>query len=229
MQSNNLNIYAKAEHLFDLDEPTRILNRLFIERLQRYGIKTVLDIGCGRGSLIRVLKESGLECKGVDLSSVMVESAKRDGLDVELGTVDDIDGKFDAIVAVFDVLNFIEPEDLGNFLDSVAARLNDGGVFIADINTEYGFAGVADGLICAEDENMFVSMESEFDGVALKTSFVLFSKMSDECYKRESSCVTQYYYSLRLLKGFDSLKLIEHEKISLYDKNDKMLVVFKKM
>ncbi len=227
-QSSNLDIYAKAEHLFELDEPTLQLHDLFLETLQRYEPSSLLDIGCGRGLFMSRAQELGIECRGIDVSSIMVDDAQSAGFRVEQVPLEMVEGKFDAIVAIFDVLNFIEPTALGEFLDSVALRLNHDGIFIADINTKYGFEAVADGLICVEDEKMFVSMESIYEDETLTTIFKLFEHSGDGCYRRESAVVKQYYYTKRLLSGFDSLKLVGQSKISLYDKNDKLLLIFQK-
>src|SRR4029079_17968206 len=43
----------------------------------------VLDIGCGRGEFLGLLREDGIEAKGVDADADMVAYARGDGLDVE--------------------------------------------------------------------------------------------------------------------------------------------------
>jgi len=48
----------------------------------------VLDLGCGDGSLLLSLKEKGVEGEGVEISKSGVESAKRKGLKVHRGRID---------------------------------------------------------------------------------------------------------------------------------------------
>src|SRR5205814_9648431 len=43
----------------------------------------VLDIGCGRGELLQLLREAGVEARGIDADADMVAYARGDGLDVE--------------------------------------------------------------------------------------------------------------------------------------------------
>jgi SAM-dependent methyltransferase len=44
--------------------------------------RPVIDLGCGRGEWLEVLRDSGLSARGVDSSPAMVESSRRLGLDV---------------------------------------------------------------------------------------------------------------------------------------------------
>src|SRR6185369_16987369 len=43
----------------------------------------VLDVGCGRGELLGLLRDAGVEARGVDADADMVAYARGDGLDVE--------------------------------------------------------------------------------------------------------------------------------------------------
>ena len=51
----------------------------------RTGGKPVMDIGCGRGEWLGLLKRAGIEAFGVDTNAVQIEAAKEQGLDVRLG------------------------------------------------------------------------------------------------------------------------------------------------
>src|SRR6476469_7921203 len=43
----------------------------------------VLDIGCGRGELLQLLREAGVDARGIDADADMVAYARGEGLDVE--------------------------------------------------------------------------------------------------------------------------------------------------
>ena len=167
-----------------------------------------------------------IESKGIDLSEVMVEEAKAKGLNAECIDVADEKGQYDAAVAVFDVLNFMDADALDTFLDNVAKTLKPKGLFIADINTKYGFSGVAEGTMNAEDEKGFLSVDAVFDDNELRTIFTYFEKGEGECYTKEQQMITQYFHPLSFFRRKRALKLIKHEKISLYDRDDKALLIF---
>ncbi|MDD5203744.1 MAG: class I SAM-dependent methyltransferase, partial [Sulfurimonas sp.] len=72
----NLDLYAKAEHLLGIEEATEALYDLYRCELDEYKIKTLLDVGCGRGGFMQRMISDGVVCKGVDLSAVMVSECK---------------------------------------------------------------------------------------------------------------------------------------------------------
>jgi O-antigen chain-terminating methyltransferase len=49
----------------------------------RTGMKTALDLGCGRGEWLELLREEGIAAKGIDLNAPQIAEAKGVGLDVE--------------------------------------------------------------------------------------------------------------------------------------------------
>ncbi|UCH35090.1 MAG: class I SAM-dependent methyltransferase [Armatimonadota bacterium] len=111
--------------------------------------RTVLDLATGTGTVGLLLAARGYRVNGVDISEPMLEEARRKaqeaGLAVEFvhGDVADLDvprASFDAAVCLYDSLNYIlDPQRLQRALDSVAAALAPGGLFIFDLNTIYSF------------------------------------------------------------------------------------------
>ncbi len=223
----NLDLYAKAEHLLGIEEATEALYNLYRSELNDYKVKTLLDVGCGRGGFMQRMISDGVECKGIDLSQVMVDASKEKGLDAECIDIVDADGSYDAIVAIFDVLNFLDASSLKTFLDAVAGLLNDDGVFIADINTLYGFSDVAEGTMSSESEDEFLSVDAEFSNDELHTKFTLFEKQ-DLCYVKHQQTIVQYFHKIKTFQKLTSLKLIDKQTFSLYDTHDKTLLIFKK-
>jgi len=76
----------------------------------------VLDIGCGDGLFLSLLKEQGIEGKGVDLSSEAVTACRQKGLDAEewsgRGPLPYADGSF-VCVTLLDVLEHVyDPSEL---------------------------------------------------------------------------------------------------------------------
>ena len=76
----NLDLYAKAEHLLGIEDATEALYDLYRSELDDYDVKTLLDVGCGRGGFMQRMISDGVKCKGIDLSSVMVDECKVQGL-----------------------------------------------------------------------------------------------------------------------------------------------------
>ncbi|MBE0513844.1 class I SAM-dependent methyltransferase [Sulfurimonas sp.] len=224
----NLDLYAKAEHLLGIEEATEALYDLYRSELDEYKIKTLLDVGCGRGGFMQRMMSDGVVCKGVDLSQVMVDECRAKGLDAECIDIADEGGKYDAVVAIFDVLNFLNQEELLNFLDAVEARLNDDGVFIADINTLYGFSDVAEGTMSSENEKEFLVVDAVFEDEKLYTKFTLFEKNINSTYTKHQDTIVQYFHKIRAFEKLSSLKLVEKQTFSLYDTKDKTLLIFKK-
>jgi cyclopropane fatty-acyl-phospholipid synthase-like methyltransferase len=225
----SLDLYAKAEHLLGIEASTDALHDIYLETLENYPVKTLLDIGCGRGTLMEKLQESGIACRGIDQSAVMVEAAAAKGLAVSKKGICEIDGTYDAAVAVFDVLNFLDKEGLALFLQCVAQRLEPGGIFVADINTLRGFTEVAQGTMCNEDDAHFLTVDAYFEAEELHTQFTLFTKTSPDCYAKEQSEIVQWFHSSKRFQGIPGLKLIREANISLYDTNDKKLLVFQRI
>lgn len=226
--SVSLDLYAKAEHLLGIEDATEQLHDIYLQTLENYPVRDLLDIGCGRGVLMERLKAEGIKSVGIDQSAVMVEAARAKGLEAHHKGVCEAPGHYDAAVAVFDVLNFIEPEMLEYFFGCIADRLRPGGVFLADINTLHGFSGVADGVMSSEDDTHFLNVEATFDGTTLETDFTLFTHTQAECYRKEQSTIVQWFHPLGRLRNNGTMSLVHYRNISLYDTNDKMLLVFKK-
>jgi len=224
----NLDLYAKAEHLLGIEEATEALYDLYRSELADKNVKTLLDVGCGRGGFMRRMISDGVKCRGVDLSSVMVDECLSQGLDAECIDATKVDGTYDAIVSIFDVLNFMDKETLLPFLESMATKLNDDGIFIADINTLYGFSDVADGTMSKDKDDEFLCVEAEFVNEELHTFFTLFVKNEDETYTKYHDKIVQYFHKIKVFQKLTGLKLVEKQPFSLYDTEDKTLLIFKK-
>jgi len=224
----NLDLYSKAEHLLGIEEATEALYDVYRGELGDYEVKTLLDVGCGRGGFMERLISDGITCKGIDLSQYMIDACKEKGLDAECVDIKDEKGTYDAIVSIFDVLNFMDEPSLTSFMDSVSARLNADGVFIADINTLSGFADVAEGSMSNDTGNEFLSVDAVFENNELHTKITLFEKQEDELYKKYQDTIVQHFHKLKFFQNLNGLKLVDKQTFSLYAEKDKTLLIFKK-
>src|SRR4051812_16504314 len=96
----------------------------------------VLDIGCGRGELLQLLREAGVEARGIDADADMVAYARGDGLDVEQADlVEHLEGLPDGLLGgIFmgQVVEHLPPGALVRALELAAAKLRRGGLLVAE-------------------------------------------------------------------------------------------------
>lgn len=96
----------------------------------------VLDIGCGRGELLRLLCDAGIEARGVDADADMVAYARGEDLDVEqadaLAHLESLeDGSLGGIFAG-QVVEHLPAAALLRLLELSARKLCQGGLFVAE-------------------------------------------------------------------------------------------------
>lgn len=168
--------------------------------------------------------------KGIDLSPLMVSKSIENGLDASCVDLCDLEGKYDVVTAVFDMLNYLTPDALKEFLTCVKAHLNDGGVFLCDTNTLYGFENVAVGSFIVDDEERFLTVDSDFEEGEYISEFTLFEK-EDVCFKKSQETIKQYYHSVDDLVKYSGLELVVSDDVNLYELEacDKTFVVLKKV
>jgi SAM-dependent methyltransferase len=102
--------------------------------------KTLLELACGTGSVLKQL-EPFYDVTGVDRSEAMLDVARRKLPGARLVRDDmttvDLGETFDVVLCVFDSINhLLRFEEWEAVFDRALAHLNDGGIFIFDVNTE---------------------------------------------------------------------------------------------
>ncbi len=96
---------------------------------------SILDIGCGFGSLIKMLKNEGYtNLKGIDLSESQVKIAKEFGLnEVEVNDISsylsDKESHFDVITGI-DIIEHFSKDELVDLLNLIKKSLKPGGIAI---------------------------------------------------------------------------------------------------
>lgn len=135
---------TKAEEAFTFDYYE--FNRLFsgrdeiVERLYDpyvkffQGCQKVLDIGCGRGAFLELLRENGIRAYGIDVDEEMVRLGLGRGLDVKLGEAltqlrsladESLDGIF-----MGHVVEHLEPDRLMELVRLCYAKLKPGSYLV---------------------------------------------------------------------------------------------------
>jgi O-antigen chain-terminating methyltransferase len=94
----------------------------------------ILDVGCGRGELLEVLRDAGLKASGVDSNAAAVELCRRAGLDVVQGDLFEVlartpAGSLGGVTALH-VVEHVPHALLLKLLDEVVRVLQPGGVAV---------------------------------------------------------------------------------------------------
>ena len=229
--SDSLDLYAKVEDLLGVKEAAPSLYAHYLLFLNSVDFDTLLDVGCGSGDFLRQM-QGALDIpnvKGIDLSPLMVAKTAQQGIDAECVNLCDLKASYDVITAVFDMLNYLDSEALKKFLNCVKNHLNEDGLFLCDINTLYGFENVAVGSFIVDDEERFLTVDSDFEKGEYTSEFTLFEK-EDNCYTKSQETIKQHYHALDDIVQWSGLELVANDEVKLYDfdEADKVFLVLRK-
>lgn len=130
--------------------------------LEEYGVKDglVLELGCGTGSMTRLLAGRGYDMIAVDNSEEMLMIAREKSMEDPGGILYllqdmrsfELYGTVRAVVSICDSMNYItQPEDLCQVFKLVNNYLDPGGIFIFDFNTEHEYRDLTGQQVIAED------------------------------------------------------------------------------
>ena len=134
---------------------------------------TVLDLGCGTGTLTALLARRGYELLAADASPdmLMVAQEKFAALpDVtpplflcQSMTELDLYGTVDAAVSCLDAVNYLPPKDLPELLRRLHLFLEPDGVFVFDIQSPARLRALDGSTSVDEDENSLCLWRADFD------------------------------------------------------------------
>lgn len=100
------------------------------------GASDVLDVGCGRGELLDLLRAAGITSRGVDINPAMVAACRERGLDAH--TADAVtyldrmpDGSLGGLIAL-QVVEHLEPPLLVRFLETAFLKLRPGAPIVLE-------------------------------------------------------------------------------------------------
>lgn len=143
---------SRYQEYLELDrypQPHVIMKDILINKLiTRSGLSynaQFLDIGCGRGRILKMLSDRGLKGVGIDFQDVCLEICQKrlHGTGVELKkSLDDIPGRTFDLIIMSSVLEHIK-DDQG-YLMTISRLLNPGGFFLFTVPGDMRLYGKRD-------------------------------------------------------------------------------------
>lgn len=176
---------------------------------------TVLDLGCGTGTLTELLFRAGFDMIGVDNSEEMLEIAlekrERNGSDILYLCQDmrefELYGTVGAVYSVCDSMNYIlEDGDMVKVFSLVNNYLYPGGIFVFDFNTVYKYEQViGDDTIAENRDDCSFIWENYYDEESRINEYdltIFVRKPDTEYFRKFTETHYQKGYTLEQMKGF---------------------------
>ena len=172
----------------------------------------LLDLGCGTGTLTRMLADEGYDMIGVDGSEEMLMEAreKTDCTDILYLCQDmrafELYGTVRAVVSTCDTMNYLlTRSDFIQTVRLVNNYLDPGGLFIFDLNTLYKFREVMGNTTIAESgEDASFIWDNFFDEETGRNEYdlTLFIRREDGLFGRQIEVDEEQGYTTEEVMGF---------------------------
>lgn len=229
-----LDLYSKVEPFLDFEDEVYLLHKQFMEFVIVNELDNIIDIGCGQGYFLENLRINGKTAFGTDLSVEQIKVCKAKGLDAKAIPLNEVKEKYDCATAIFDVLNYMDKNYLETFIKETNLVLNQGGYFVFDVNSHFGFDNIAQGCITIDLKDKFIAIDALFEDNKLQTDITLFNKQKSNLYSRESDSIIQEYHSKEYLSKLlenNGFKIQEIREFNLHseDDADKYIFICKKI
>lgn len=230
-KSDNVSIYGSFATVYDTfmdnvpyEQWAKDIRKLLI----KYGISEgiLLDLGCGTGSITRRLADYGYDMIGIDNSEEMLniaiekkyeeefvpENSKREDILYLKQDMRNFElyGTVAAVVCICDSLNYItKEEELLGIFTLANNYLEQGGIFLFDMNTEYKYKNVlGDNVIAENREDCSFIWENYYDEKESLNEYqvTIFVKAETDkeqgkLYEKFSETHYQKAYSISVVKG----------------------------
>lgn len=185
-------------------------------------VRSVVELGCGTGSLTQLLARRGYQMTGVDLSPDMLAVAdqKCEGLGV-LFLCQDMSRltlleRADAVVSCLDSVNYVtRPAALKRTFQRVYQALAPGGLFLFDVKTPLALEGADGQTYLDEDDDLFCVWRGEYSPRRRVCGYGLdlFVREEDGSWSRGGEYHEEYAYALEELEGFLGEAGFRHIKV----------------
>lgn len=142
----NARPWVSAVRQGQIESRVLVTNQAILDAILQRTPKTVLDVGCGEGWLVRELGKAGINTLGIDVVQGLIDAAKKAGggrfrrLAFEELSPEVMHEKFDVMVANFSLLG---DESVRHVFQQAPLLLKTGGAFI--VQTLHPVAGCSEG------------------------------------------------------------------------------------
>lgn len=216
-------IYDELMNDFDYKDWANYIESIF----NRYNLqpKKILEMACGTGELSIHLANKRYDMVCFDLSEEMLSKAYGKlgrYKNVKLLNLDmkefKINQKFDSVISICDSVNYIlDPSDLEKTFKNVYNHLNEDGLFIFDINSEYKLKSIIGSNTFIENrENVFYAWQNSYDEEEDICEFYITFFMSEDGINYTKFEEEHYEKAYKLNDIIDTLKKVGFSKIDYF-------------
>lgn len=163
--------YDRLTSDVDYAEFASFYEKVFAQRGKK--VSTILDLGCGTGTLTCILAQKGYELISADASADMLCIAREKAAELSLGTQPmflcqsftelDLYGTVDAAVSCLDAVNYLPTDDIPEMLRLLHLFIEPDGLFVFDINSPERLRSLDGYASVDEDEDMLCLWRAEYD------------------------------------------------------------------
>ncbi len=217
-------VYDELMDNLDYDKWLNYILELLEENVP--GATSIVELGCGTGTITKGLADNGYNVLGVDLSEDMLSIAMNTNTDEKIMYVRqdmtqlDLGGTYDAFVSVGDSVNYITDEDaLLDVFKGVARHLADDGVFVFDLKTKHLYETIGDSVIADNRDDMAMIWENSFENDINEYAVTVFVEREDGLYERIEEVHKQRAYSVEQIESLLAKAGMEGQVYEAFTKN----------
>ncbi|MBL7053168.1 MAG: class I SAM-dependent methyltransferase [Candidatus Portnoybacteria bacterium] len=237
------NHLAKFYDFFVEDESMDLFVDFIKIAIKKYcpNAKNILELGSGTGNIL-VLLSKQFRTFGIDSSKEMVELAKKKDSKTIYRIQDmknlNLQRKFEVIISMFDTINHLTKlKDWQIVFNKTREHLEDGGLFIFDINTEYQLDEIAKQRFFITDDTKgnIIVLEKIKKRNLLSWQFKIFINQKNGFYKLQKENIDEVSFPLIKIKkslineGFKILSVTEIDGSSIRPKSKRAFFVCQKL
>lgn len=202
---NSYTVLAEFYDQLTTDVPYRRWADYIRKQFKGRGIKTLVELGCGTGTLAAMLADQGYEVTAVDLSPDMlcVASEKCAQRNVRLICQDmsrlTLPYQVDGVICCLDSLNYVtKPAQVQRTFRQVLKALKPGGFFLFDVKTPLALERADGQIYLDENEELFCIWRGEYSKRRRICSYGidLFALQEDGSWLRDGEYHEEYAYTM---------------------------------